>query len=336
MIRTLAELLHPITVDEFVAEYWGKKPVHISGSSDKFAGVFERDTFFEFAKSPRADMFVGKADERRHFHQLSTTAYNARALFCLGLTVQLEDLHWCCTPVRELVAAIKDALGMYAAMEAAAFLSPPGAGYGVHYDPNPSIWALQISGEKTWRYSPQPAAKYPIEHVTLNPTGKPTTSWVDLERPDESKFEVAHMTPGDVFYFPAGVWHTAAASEESCHLVLGSQIAPWTDFIFDKLKDNLLGRADWRQIPLAHPALGRGVNETLAERLRELAEMVEGLDSSPDSELIAAFENEAQTGNSRGNRKGACPWAYRARRVSYAEAESLIDLNTEAGIKRDA
>jgi len=333
-VKTATELLAPLKVDDFIQNYWGKKPIHIQGNPDKFNSFFDREDFFEYSRSPRADMFMGKADDKQHFHQLSTTAYNARALFRLGMTIQMEDVHWLNTPVRELLVGLKHELGLYCGMEAAAFLSPPGAGYGIHYDPNPDIWALQLSGTKTWRYSPEPAAQYPIEHVTLNPSGKPQTNWVDIERPNEDEFLEAHLEPGDVFYFPAGTWHTAAATEESCHIVLASQIAPWTEFVLEILRKKLLHKTEWRQIPLHHHAWEHAMNDVLKERMGELVHTVQELDFSREGDVMQSFLEKSQLDEGRGQDKGLSPWAYRAQRVSYAKAEELIDYDTEKLIQQ--
>ncbi|MEE2901496.1 MAG: cupin domain-containing protein [Myxococcota bacterium] len=328
-VKNATELLSPLTVDDFIQNHWGKKPVHIKGHQDKFKDLFRREEFFDYSKSPRADMFMGKADDNKHFHQLSTTAYNARALFRLGMTIQMEDVHWLCTPVRELLVGLKHELGLYCGMEAAAFVSPPGAGYGIHYDPNPDIWALQISGTKTWKYSPVPAAKYPIEHVTLNPYGKPQTNYVDIERPDESDFIEIQLEPGDVFYFPAGTWHTARADEESCHIVLASQIAPWTDFVLEILRDKLLHKDDWRQIPLHHHAWPHAIMDVLKERIDEMKSAIADLDLSDQGDIKRNFLYQAQLDEGRDENKGMSPWAYRAHRVSYQKAKELIDYDTE-------
>ena len=328
-VKNATELLAPLSVDEFIQDYWGQKPIHIKGHKEKFTDLFDRKEFFDYSKSPRADMFMGKADDNQHFHQLSTTAYNARALFRLGMTIQMEDVHWLSTPVRQLLVGLKHEIGLYCGMEAAAFLSPSSAGYGIHYDPNPDIWALQIAGTKTWKYSAAPAAKYPIEHVTLNPYGKPQTNFVDIDRPREEDFLEAHLEPGDVFYFPAGTWHTAKAEDESCHIVLASQVAPWTDFVLEILRKKLLHKTEWRQIPLHHHAWPLGMSDVLTERMKELKEAISELDLSPNGDIMQSFLEKAQLDEGKGEDKGLSPWAYRAERVSYARAKELIDYDTE-------
>ena len=39
MVTSFADLIAPITPDEFFAEYYGKKPLHIPGDAEKFASV---------------------------------------------------------------------------------------------------------------------------------------------------------------------------------------------------------------------------------------------------------------------------------------------------------
>ena len=42
-IETFADILAPVTPDEFFAEYYGKKLLHVPGEPDKFEAVMERE-----------------------------------------------------------------------------------------------------------------------------------------------------------------------------------------------------------------------------------------------------------------------------------------------------
>lgn len=44
MIETLTELLHPLSIDEFVEKYRGKKSVYIPGTPEKVAGMVDKDS----------------------------------------------------------------------------------------------------------------------------------------------------------------------------------------------------------------------------------------------------------------------------------------------------
>jgi 50S ribosomal protein L16 3-hydroxylase len=329
MVKNASELMAPVSVDEFISEYWGRKPLHVPGPPEKLTSMFSREAYFDYCASPRSDLFIGKADSTGHFHQLGVSLYQARALHRLGFTIQMEDLHWSCTPVRELLAGVKKEVGLFQALEAAAFVSPPSTGYGVHFDPNPDAWALQIAGTKRWRLSRQAAAIHPLIHQTLQPGRKPAGDpHVDLERPDESDFIEVEVTPGDVLYFPGGCWHTAEANEESCHVLLASQNAPWTDFLFEQLKDQLLHQSDWRQVPPRHSAWRSPMPQVLEQRCAELVEAIEKFDFSPDGALMKAFLERAQIGDTRAPDQ-LSPWAYRASPVTYGQSEGLIDYETE-------
>src|SRR5271155_1374063 len=41
----LAALLHPVTPESFVREYWGRKPLFVKGFRDKYKGLFDREAF---------------------------------------------------------------------------------------------------------------------------------------------------------------------------------------------------------------------------------------------------------------------------------------------------
>ena len=47
----LARLLAPIDTTTFATDYWGRRPLHIRGGADRYAGLFGRDAFFRAVAS---------------------------------------------------------------------------------------------------------------------------------------------------------------------------------------------------------------------------------------------------------------------------------------------
>jgi 50S ribosomal protein L16 3-hydroxylase len=270
MFERFEDLFGPVTRDEFVKTYWRKRPLHVRGKPDRYAGLVDRAKFFALAGHPKAEVFAGLPDDKNRFHQIPVSASQAAHLFDTGFTIQVEDLHHVVPELLQLANMVRDALGIYAAMEAGMFLSPPSRGYPCHFDPNPDIWILQVEGTKKWRYSASPAVSNPLVQTVMPRAGAPRGDpWYELDRPDVSTFIETDLEPGDLLYFPGGLWHAAEAVHESFHVVMASTNETWTDVLFELLRPELLARAEWRDVgdgtPLDAPELSGQVERRLAE-----------------------------------------------------------------------
>jgi lysine-specific demethylase/histidyl-hydroxylase NO66 len=130
-------------------------------------------------------------------------------LFAEGATIVLQGLQRWWEPATRFCRDLELALGH--ALQANAYLTPPGAaGLAPHHDTH-DVFVLQCEGTKHWVVR-EPAVDTPLprqvsDHATaaLQPV----------------LFE-AELGPGDVLYLPRGVVHSAAAQQGvSLHLTLG-------------------------------------------------------------------------------------------------------------------
>jgi bifunctional lysine-specific demethylase and histidyl-hydroxylase NO66 len=130
-------------------------------------------------------------------------------LFADGATVVLQGLQRWWEPAARFCRDLELALGH--AIQANAYLTPPGAaGLAPHHDTH-DVFVLQCAGTKHWVVREAaldtPLPRHVSDHATaaLQPV----------------LFE-AELTPGDVLYLPRGVIHSAAAQRGvSLHLTLG-------------------------------------------------------------------------------------------------------------------
>jgi hypothetical protein len=130
-------------------------------------------------------------------------------LFAEGATIVLQGLQRWWEPAGRFCRELE--LGLGHAVQANAYLTPPGAaGLAPHHDTH-DVFVLQCEGTKHWVVR-RPAVDTPLpRHVTDHALA--------AEQP--VLFE-ADLTAGDVLYLPRGVVHSAAAQEGvSLHLTLG-------------------------------------------------------------------------------------------------------------------
>jgi hypothetical protein len=152
------------------------------------------------------------------------------------------------------------------AVQANAYLTPPGAqGFRVHYDTH-DVLVLQVQGEKFWRVWPG----QPLPHPTRR------TPWQRDMEPVGEPVALA-LRPGEALYLPRGTLHDAKGQEcsASLHLTIGFLDPCWAEalrLLLDRLEAEQPALREafpsWRLTePEASPALLAG----LAERLAALA-----------------------------------------------------------------
>ena len=121
-------------------------------------------------------------------------------LFADGATIVLQGLQRWWEPAGRFCRDLELALGH--ALQANAYLTPPGAaGLAPHHDTH-DVFVLQCAGTKHWVVR-EAAVDTPLpRHVSDHATA--------ARQP--VRFE-AELTPGDVLYLPRGVVHSAAAQQ---------------------------------------------------------------------------------------------------------------------------
>ncbi|HEX8112162.1 MAG TPA: cupin domain-containing protein, partial [Kofleriaceae bacterium] len=262
----LAELLAPIAITELVRDYWQRRPLYIPGAPDKLAGLFDRAAFDravtaiepdELGRRPFAK--AGAQDAAGDHVELRIQPEQIPALVRAGMTIQAEQLETAHAGLRALLDDTRRQLDVAAAMDVGAFLSPDGAGYGLHFDAT-GMFTLQIAGSKRWGYGRAPAVAWPRAN-------RVATRGARDQLPDDELDEVV-LRPGDVLYLPPGTWHRASAIGESLHVSLTVRPANLVERVAELLEPLLIDPR-WRRLP--EPG------DRLSDRLRELVAVVTDL-----------------------------------------------------------
>jgi len=203
----LAELLAPITTEELVRDYWQRRPLYIVGAPGKLVQLFDRAAFDRAVAAIHGDELgrrpfakAGTQDAAGDHVELRILPEQIPALVRAGLTIQAEQLETAHAGLHALIDDVRQQLGVTAAMDAGAFLSPDGTGYGLHFDAT-GMFTLQIAGEKRWWYSRAPAVAFPLANRVATSGARAQLSERDLD-------EVV-LRPGDALYLPPGTWHRA-------------------------------------------------------------------------------------------------------------------------------
>ncbi len=271
----LASLLAPFPLADFVEGHWEKRSLYVRGVRHRFADVFDQARMLAAAQRPRgphaADprrLRAGFRDTSGEHAELGITAAQMAPLLAAGMTLQAEWLHESDAALGAFVEGVRRSLAVPVSIDVAAFLSPEGSGYGLHFDTT-SMLVLQLEGTKRWHYAPLPAVARPVSNVIPDAAARAA----GVHGFAESDLLVQELAPGDVLYLPAGAWHHVKATSESLHVCLTIRPVDALDLAHDLLLDDLLEDVAWRTLP----ALADRGEAYFAGRLELLRAAVERL-----------------------------------------------------------
>ena len=187
-------------------------------------------------------------------------------LFADGATIVLQSLHRWWPPLTGFCRGLEADLGH--AVQANAYLTPPGAaGLTPHHDTH-DVFVLQVEGTKHWTIREPlveaPLARHRSDHEAA--AAQPV------------RFE-ADMAPGDCLYLPRGTIHSASAQEGvSLHITIGVLATTVHDLvrrIVDRTADDPAFR---RALPVGYAADRDVAAGAVKEVLAELGAWIEQVD----------------------------------------------------------
>jgi ribosomal protein L16 Arg81 hydroxylase len=294
-------LLAPITLDDFVRDYWERKPLHLSrGDADYYDDVLTnagleniishadlRYPAIQLAKS--GSYLAAEAYTRTIKH--GSESFNGvpdlaqvQSEYRSGATVVLPALQRTWAPLRELCAALENEFSH--PVHANAYLTPGDSpGFTPHYDTH-EVFVLQIAGSKRWRVFAPPR---PLPHRSqpFTPVGYVLPSpLLELE-----------LNQGDLLYLPRGYVHAAHTSRgHSAHITIGITVYTWVELIGELAN----AAKDMAQLRAALPP-GFTAREELKETLRQnLAQCLDLLRDNVNGQLfIESFLQKVSSARAR-------------------------------------
>jgi hypothetical protein len=248
----------------------------IGGAAARFAGLLSvpaLDAFLatDAARAPRVSMAdaarqgsAGVPDEEFCLADGRVDPLRLLARFDAGATLvvsQMQEVHG---PLAGFCRGLEK-LFLHA-VQANAYLTPPGAqGFRVHYDTH-DVLVLQVEGEKAWHVWPGQPLPHPTRRTPWSRDLKPAGPPVALT-----------LRPGEALYLPRGTLHEAMGQRgASLHLTIGLLEPCWAEamrLLLDAAEaEEAALRAPFPAWRLADPAAAAGLLEGLAARLRGLAD----------------------------------------------------------------
>ena len=332
-----ASFIAPLAADEFRAQYFGKRPIHIRRDLAGRAPVLDwqrfnqvlgltpywnEDTLKVYFKSRAAlrESYCDTTDLRPGTKAPADPA-KVKALLGAGASLIANHIHRVCPEVAAVAHVLEHEFA--ARVAANVYCSFKGVqAFQTHFDLH-DVFALQVEGEKTWHVY-ESRADAP---VTALPPGDEVEKWLTASR-GRLLFE-AHMKPGDVLYLPRGQYHDAlTGAQASLHVSFG--VTPATGLaLFKLLESTLTAESPFRQyLPDARD------QAALRARLAALAERVKTVMTSP---AFATDVLNHQRGLAAANAQYELPaqppatWYSIVRRAQVARRDSGYVAITEQG-----
>jgi bifunctional lysine-specific demethylase and histidyl-hydroxylase MINA len=273
------EILAPVGLERFLAEYEGKKPLHLKGRPDKFADVMtwakladllsqatiwsQSSLMLVLDKKPiAAASYCASAPGRDGGQVMRPDPDKVQEYLRRGATLIANDVDHLNAGMTAFAHAMEQALG--GKVQGNLYLSSRRRqGFAAHFDTH-DVYAVHVEGTKTWHVYEGRAAD-PIAHLMFKSYGQ--------EHHDKAKGALlmdVHMEPGDLLYLPRGQYHDAIADEGGAvHIAFGITYPIGLDVVtmlFERMMHEPIFRANLPRLD------GAGDDRALTDRLRRLAD----------------------------------------------------------------
>jgi ribosomal protein L16 Arg81 hydroxylase len=299
MTMTLAQLLAPMSVEQFFAEYHDKQPLHLRGDPAKFASVLSWRQINRLldmthiwtsqslklvldSGSIPAEAYCAPATARDIPQQLlQPVAAKVREWVAKGASVVMNDVD-SLTPGLASVSEAIEGAGLGKAQANVYISWQSHKAFHAHYDTH-DVWAVQVEGEKAWNIW-EGRAEWPIAHPLFR--GQPQEHHEKAKGKLRAKVTIK---TGDLLYLPRGWYHDALAeAPSSVHVAYGAH-APVGMDILNILMERILYEPIFRQ-PLPRQDGSASAKFALTQRAGQLGARIAELAKDPKvMEVLEGF-----------------------------------------------
>jgi len=283
----LAELIQPLTTQEFFSSYWEKKHLVLSRQSpDTYRELLSLDDIDRAltemgSRYPDITLATGEkipSAAEFTFADGSIDPVAVFRMFSKGTSIVLSNMQRKLSKLTALCRSLTAETSI--PFQTNLYLTPPRSqGFRLHYDTH-DVFILQIAGSKNWRIYDSP--------VELPARGRGYGTYKETPGALSDKFV---LQQGDLLYMPRGLYHEAISDEStSLHITLGANSVTWSDFLFEAMATACLKDVSFRRsLPIGFANPGFDVSQAKNE-FRKL------LDALPDKidfeSTLNGFANE--------------------------------------------
>ncbi|MCK4744131.1 MAG: cupin domain-containing protein [Sulfuriflexus sp.] len=259
-----------ISHDEFLRDYWQKKPLHIPAALNNFQDPLEPEELAGLACEDEiaARIIFDNGNNDWQVRQNPFTEEDFTSLPATHWTVLVQDLNKHISELDLLLEAfsflpawrIDDVMVSYAA---------PQGGVGPHTDQY-DVFLLQGMGTRRWQLS---SAKDDEELI----------AGIDLKILNNFNAEQEFLLqPGDMLYLPPGVQHYGVSDEPCMTYSVGLRAPTQLELLGDYIDQRTLTQNDDSERRYRDPAITTNSNsgEITADAIKNIAELIKNIPSN--------------------------------------------------------
>ena len=213
--------LGDISIEQFLAEYWQKKPVLIRNAFPGFESPVDPDEIAGLALEEDIESRIIVEDGEEHKWQLLNGPFEE------SIFSELPKEKWTLLVqgVDQWVPEIADIISLFNFIpswrrdDLMVSFAPKGGSVGPHYD-NYDVFLIQATGQRKWQVGP----KYNHESSTVEDTPLRILSDMKVE-------EEWTVNPGDVLYIPPLYGHNGVAENDCMTFSVGFRAPSEADIL---------------------------------------------------------------------------------------------------------
>lgn len=258
----LADLLAPVTTEEFFDSHWPYEPLFLPAMPGKLQELFDLPQLQELENIIAARHRKVRAclpDFDDEYSSIHLDPQDALKAYRNNMTLVFDSMQTQDATIAKTLKNIRSDLGLVTGGEennlckarSIAYATPAGCGTRLHFDANANF-VIQIKGSKTWRLAPNESVDCPTERFTTGSEEMPAALEHQCHAPlidvlPEDSMEVV-MEPGCVLFVPRGYWHETTTEEDSLSLNFTFSQPTWADVFTKSLQEILLRSPEWREL----------------------------------------------------------------------------------------
>lgn len=262
-------ILGNISIEEFLTEYWQKKPLLIRGAFPGYQCPIEPDDLAGLSLEDDAESRIIIENGPSHKWELLNGPFTEDTFESLpeeNWTLLVQGVNQWAPELADLLESFKF-IPNWRLDDIMASFAVTGGSVGPHYDQY-DVFLLQAHGQRHWQVGPQCSAATPL---------RDDTPLCILENMDVS--EEWTLNPGDMLYLPPKYAHNGRAINDCITLSIGFR-APSTADALQGITDHICSKVDqfsryedpWLESALDEPA--RVSDEAAAALQKELLAML--------------------------------------------------------------
>jgi ribosomal protein L16 Arg81 hydroxylase len=241
---SLAQLLHPITPEVFLEEYFERRPLLVKRKDpDYYKDVLTRQDVDRVITTlhphfPDVQIINAKQDVDTTDYCYPNNLIDVARLyqqFFAGGTILVGHLQEHLGRMADVCRSLEGE--MSARFQANIYLTPAESkGFRRHWDGH-DVFVLQVEGYKHWRVYDEQAV-LPLKGESFDPATARTDAEATMD---------FHLEAGDLFYLPRGLMHDAVTNEEhSLHITVGTFGTSWAEVLMEAIGQAATTDRDFR------------------------------------------------------------------------------------------